>query len=687
MELSATAPRVTVAESRTQEPVLPLAVRALRFLVYALTFALMLLFLSGGTPQSKLLYPCILAIGIMNPLWALYALALYGPLFLFDQGKTHLLVAIEVLLLGAVCGELRLLGRRDVDALARVTPEATDPDSLSDPGSSTRAPVGLWPWWFAAVAVMLLSSVIIGIKMQLFREDEIAGRPDRLYATLMNIYYNWATGPDYPLRALWNWFLGMAAAVLAFRRATPLRAARWLKFGGIGLLGACLLSLLDYYGLVALDHFRWKNLDPFHAGRLQGLAGHAGWYAQWIVLMWPGLLLWWPGAGRRRRLAIGVVLGLIVFPALFLTAARASWLAVLVGSAVAGSFFFLRRRDLRPWIIGALVLLALACLAAMGMSDVVLRRLETLLRVSDRLNYYSSALILLQEFPFGTGLGMHYHYYTWWLPQYFAYYQSDHVTSHSFYLHSMAENGPFFLALLLFGAGALMLDVKRGWSLLSPGAQYIIIAFGVGAGGLFVVGAAQYFPFIRIIEVCAWIAFGFVAGIVRREAPQRFLATSRMKGVLLLSVAAIAAAAGAYERVQRPLEGRYPRFYEWNHEAKGFEFWMDRVWVVPMDPEITQIRFKLLRHAVSGTTEYRIEWPDGTEESGMIHSGETLSFAHDLAADPPSRIARRRWLTVKVGDSWIPARTLPDSQDQRPLGVWVHEFDVSRETASPKPAR
>lgn len=664
----------------------------LKVLGGALILALMTLFMMGGTPYSRLLYPAALAIGLINPVWALYAMALYGPLFLIDPGNTHLLVGIEVFILGAAGGELRQLGRtRDLSLSA--TPGQRDFDSVLK--DQTQAPVnfGLWPCVLASMLLMLAASSIFGIRLLMHREDAIGASPNEFLTTLNRMYYGWATYPEFTLRSLHNWIAGGLIAIIAARRATPLRAARWLKCGAIGLVAACLLSLLDRVGMANLDAFRRANPDPLHLGRLQGTAGHAGWFALWIVLTWPGLILWWSNKGRIRRIGVAVALIGIVAPALVLTAARASWLGA--GAALALGVVWLWRSEpaARRWIVGGLAAIAATGLLLLFASDVVGQRVATLLRFSDRANYWTSTFLFVSLWPTGIGLGTHATIYESWIPWFNEFHQPDHVTAHSIFLHPLAENGYIFLALMFGALGMVARDVARAGRVVSAGTKRILFALSAGAGGLFIAGIAQDVIYIRMVEVGLWIALGLLVGIARREAPQLFAPLDRHHAKLFLGSFVAGAALTGAVNLARHVEGAWPRAFDSDTNA-GMAYWLNKEFRLAVDPYVTRIEFSASR--VHGKGDIDVRWPDGSHDYAILEAGDSGSkarhpagrfFAREFNPPAPGEGGEPRWLTIKVtGDSFVPAHLDPASTDHRELTVYISDLWIYKAGDGPRPA-
>lgn len=640
---------------------------ALKVSGYAIVAALMALFLAGGTAYSRILYPAVLAIGIINPVWSLYAIALYGPLFLIDPGNTHLLVALEVCILGAFAGELRQLGRAGDLALS-VTPGTRDFDSVQRDHALGAPELGAWRPWGAALVLLVLGSSVYGVRLLIAREDAIAGNAAELRWTLDRAFYGWATYPEYTLRSLFNWVTAPLVALLAARRASPLRAARWLKFGAIGLVAACLVSLLDRAGLVSLDSFRRPNPDPLHSGRLQGTAGHAGWFALWIVMMWPGVVTWWHGGGRLRRAFVAGALLLVVAPALLLTAARASWLAAFAGMAVGAAYVWRRDPSLRPWIRRGVLAAAVVIIGSLAASEVVTGRLGTLLRVADRANYVTSTLTFLSLSPLGIGLGTHSLQYGWLFPPSVSFYQPDHVTAHSIMLHPLAENGPLFVVLLLGGISMAALDVRRAWRAVSFGSRRIVLALVLGGGGLVVAGLAQDVIYIRVVELSMWIAGGFIVGLCRREVPELFPALAPFGSKLLVRSAIAVACLTGLVHAARPVEGTWPRTLDFD-PAHGFSFWLDGSWRGAIDPETTRIRFIAFRK--HGEGEVRVRWPDGEREYGYLREGVGKRFERTFTG-----MEGLRWLAIQGEHPYRISEAEPGTKDPRNATFLIQDLVI-----------
>ncbi|MBI5154588.1 hypothetical protein HZA57_05070, partial [Candidatus Poribacteria bacterium] len=307
--------------------------------------------------------------------------------------------------------------------------------------------------------------------------------------------------------------------------------------------------------------------------------------------------------------------------------------------------------------------------------DVLARRLEHLLRITDRLNYYASGLIFLREHPLGLGLGMHFQYYDQWFTPWFRHYQTDHVTSHSLPLHMLIENGP--AVPLLFGAGVLFLlfETRRAWPSYSPGLRGIVLALWMGLGGILIDGAAQYFFYIRAVEFTFWVLAGFSLGLARRECAANRPRGGRTGIIALLLLTGAVAIVMARSNVRRnfadsplrpwdPIPGSSPM---------AFAQWTGRSLRMPIDPGTRAVSFSLYRQYRPG--HVKIGWPDGVMQAIEMRAGETLTLRHELKHEAGGLLAPRKWLTLEVDSTMTPHRWDPfTSPDERHLGIYVNEF-------------
>ena len=641
----------------------------------ALIFAVMGRFLLGGTVEIRILNLIGFLLGVINPVWNLYAMALLGGLFLLDPGKAHWLSHLDVLALGALFGELRLLGHPD-EELPGVTPSHETDWSRASLQQAVKVNWGLWPVIPLCLGALLFASALPGILLALYNYIRMGGSNWPMNLTGMALWGP-ATAAEWSIKALFNWCTGLGIAVVAARRATPLRVARFMKFGGIGLTAWSAAALLNWAGAMPLGELRAANPDPLQAGRLQGTAGHPGWFGQWIVLFWPGILLWTQGAGRKRRAVILLALVPAAL-ALVLTAARAAWLGAGIAGVFGALYIYRQRPELSRLLLYGVIALVVLSIGGVGIGgDVLVRRLRHLLALTDRANYYASGLVFLREYPLGIGIGMHYAFYENWFTPFFHNFQWDHVTSHSLPLHMLIENGPA-VPLLMFGAiAALLLELRRAWPQFGPGLKAIVVALWMGLAGILIDGVAQYVFYLRVVELIVWTMIGFSLGLCRSEAREPALARRTWGGAALLVLCGALAIWTATERLGRPLIEQPLGHWGAVAGAKpaAYERWMGKSLRVPIDPEARRVEFTVYRKFAPAAVTIR--WPDGVDEQFALAEEESHTVARDL--DPAAEtgaLAPRRWLEIHADSAHTPKLWLPGSGDARRLGLYITDFRV-----------
>ena len=646
--------------------------QVLRIAAYIPIVALFCFLIAGGTMESRLTYLLAFLVSFLNPIWGMYALALLGPLYLLDPGKTHLLAGLEVFVLGMAAGELRLLGRGIVGLDAAGRPCA-DYSLTRD-----ERPVswGHWPHFLMGLILLLSASSLVGLQLVFFQERPFEPTGSRWLNIALQTFYGTGTSPEWVIKSFWNWGSGILLAVIVARRANPLVMARWLKLAGLSLFVACCFSLLDWLGWLSLTDIRRANTDPLHAGRLQGTAGHAGWYGQWVVLMWPGLLLWWSRGRNKRNLVLAAALS-VVGLCLVLTAARAAWLgagaALLAGMAYLVYTYPETRRYI-PWAIGGAILVAIIGIVAGG--DTLANRLIHLFRAQDRANYYFSGLYFLRDHPFGLGLGTHFLFYEWTFTPFYRWFQPDHVTAHSLWLHTLIENGPFLPALLLGGIYGVAREVRKSWHRFDAHTRTLMIATCLGLLGLVAVSFAQYIVYIRIVELSAWIGFGGIVGLCRKKRCRVEEEVHSWGGQRLLMACGLAAALMASVNASRVYTDQMPRHYDMQQDAT-LSFWTGAEWSTPVNREVDRINFSLHRKALPA--EGTIHWPDGTEQDFRLGPEETRTFEFTREAAENDWKRRQPILRIDVAPLFTPAEYLEGNEDRRQLGVYVSGLRLESE--------
>lgn len=665
-------------------------VRLLRILAFLPLIFCVLVFLSGGTPQSRTLYTLALLLGLLNPVWSLYALALLGGLYLNSSGSFYLNTLVDALAIGALMGELRLLGRVDREFLL-------DPHLLrgADPlapdvGRRLKVAWGAWPAVGIGVVLLVWAAAVPSFIYSVFEETNDFGVSWVRYTT-HKMLWGWESDVQFGLRAACNWTVGMGLLAVAARRATAFRVARFFKLGAIGLLACCAAGLLEVacqkMGVrwFALTELRAANLHPWQAGRFQATAGHAGWFGQWILVFWPGVVLLGLDGGWRRRVLAGGALLLVLF-CLILTGARAAWLGMLAAAGALGMFLLLARlvriRTLLVWLlVGAGLLVVLGGLAYLAGGEVLGERMLRTLNFSGRENYFSSGAIMLRQFPLGIGLGQHFiQYHTWFTNVTYLYFQHDHVTAHNFLLHLLIENGPFLPLVVFGGVTFLFAEFLRVWPALAPEHRILALLPVLVLVGLMADGVAQYFFYIRVIEYSFWIVAGLGLGLYRRYVPRADTMGSCWVARGMLVATGVGAILTASAHFNRPLIDAYPRVWDVACDSEtGNCFnarWTAKSARFPIEPNAVAVQFTLYRRGLPARV--LITWPDGERQVLDMHAEAWVPLKKDLEPIDhyPGRFETRRWVRIDTDVTYTPARWETGSTDKRPLGVYINELFV-----------
>lgn len=640
--------------------------RVVRAALLILIFIWMAFWLSVGTIESRILYGVLFGLAFSNVSWGFLLLAMLGPLFLQDMGKVHILMGVDVLTVGLMAGALR---------------------EWRPSGTGRRSQVvhyGVWPHFLIGLFFLLFASSFVGLQLVWLRENFVDGLSGLGYRWLQ-MYVGTASEPEWALRSLWNWTTGMLLAVVAARRMDEIMAARWLKIGAISMAVACVFSLLDWaagrfpgWTGFNLNGLRLPNPDPLQNGRLQGTAGHPGWFAQWIVLMWPGLLLWW-SPSRNKRNAV-VLAGVFVCGlAMVLSAARAGWLGMIVSLGIAFIFMMRHYPALKaklPWLIGVAVAVMVIALAIGG--EYLWFRLDNILRAQDRANYYVTGLTFLRLFPFGLGLGTHYRFYGWMIPPDYRWGQEDFVDSHNLLLHTLVENGPFVPIMIVLGAVGLAIELRRAWPQLLQSQREILGCMALALIGIAVVSIAQYIVYIRVVELGIWVMAGTVIGICRSRCALHSSPLESPRGRRILLACGVGAALMASMNAHRVYADEVPRIRDYDDQGR-LAVWTGLRWQVAVEGDVDYIAFNLYRRALA--TDVTVTWPDGTVEHHRMEPGPLSTPLHDREAGLflerhfQPREARwyqePGWLKIEVSSLWTPAEVIPDATDTRGLGVYI----------------
>jgi len=652
------------------ESTVPAWVKVVRALaLVAIAFAALVL-LSVGTAESRLAISIILIFGAFMPRINLYSLALFGPLYLDTSGANSfgMNLVVEALALGTVLGTV--LHWRQLRG-----------ENQRSFGVFPFLALGVWFFVFAAAFPSLVYAM----------HDALPpGVENRMRYAVLSAFGGWTEGTIYyGIRGLFNWTLGLSFAACCAVLVTKNVVFRFYVAGVIGLAFACLFGLLDYgmagweKPLLSLEELRRSNTDPHQAGRFQGTAGHAGWFGQWTLLVWPGILLLLTVPNRKVKVATALAAGLALL-CLILTSARATWVGIAF--SVGMLLFVLPLREfITPRKIGAAIgtgtVVLLIGIFAGG--EVLRSRFLGFLELAGRENYLSSALTFIREYPFGIGLGQHSMMYgTLFNYRSTKWFQNDFTTSHNFYLNVASEQS--LLALLFYGfaLGLLCFVALAMLRKLSTESKFIVAACLASIAGLLINGIAQYFFYIHAVEMAFWAIVGILVGLLSSEASDRFPFTSRSRvvGLVILVIAGVCASVMLFFQTQRPLVDAPPR--KWVIESGDGTAHLVR-WTTPLDrtaidSDASRIRFTLYRKGLAANVTIR--WPDGLVEEFEIPAEGYRVFDRRIQPVEPvgfaSRYRPRRFFEIETSPPYTLSRWSPALADHRELGVYVNEFYV-----------
>ena len=156
--------------------------------------------------------------------------------------------------------------------------------------------------------------------------------------------------PLYPIASVNRLWLFLTFAVALSAQAEAGALYRRLVWGiAWAVIAAVVLGLLDFAGVLSLARYNQSQLF-FGAGyrRLQSTLGNPSWFACFVACAVPFVLLEWNEPPRWLRLVLAASFPLTA-ASLFLSGARASWLAGLGMLAALAALRFSARRLGRPF--------------------------------------------------------------------------------------------------------------------------------------------------------------------------------------------------------------------------------------------------------------------------------------------------------------------------------------------------
>jgi O-antigen ligase len=205
------------------------------------------------------------------------------------------------------------------------------------PGARTFAP-------FAAFALVATASLLLlpaaVLEHRLFLEGAGFARA---------VLGAFPKDPLYPIASVNRLWLFLLFAGLLAAQAEGVRLYRKLVRGvALAAIAAAMLGLLDFAGVLSLDGYNLSNL--FYGReyrRLQSTFGNPSWFACFAACSLPFVWLAFEDARGRARMALAAAFPLLA-ASLFLSGARAGWLAALVLIVVLVAARVVARRSGRP---------------------------------------------------------------------------------------------------------------------------------------------------------------------------------------------------------------------------------------------------------------------------------------------------------------------------------------------------
>lgn len=141
------------------------------------------------------------------------------------------------------------------------------------------------------------------------------------WATPENPYYSIAAGNRLVLFAILVFLLGRNSTAEVLYRRIFIGCA-------LSVVAACLLGLLNHFEIISLTWYRPNFLTGSEVGRLHSVFGNPGWFAEYVIVCTPFILLLLGRiTGLTTRLIVLSAAFVLVGTSLLLTGSRTSWFA------------------------------------------------------------------------------------------------------------------------------------------------------------------------------------------------------------------------------------------------------------------------------------------------------------------------------------------------------------------------
>ena len=494
----------------------------------------------GSTFQIIIL--TFLGIGLVcasiKPVWGLYALVFFIPLFGNHPSGPYLFLLDILLLLIIANWIIRLLKEKDLRFY--------------------RTHLDLPIILFLLISLVSAIPYIIYLYQNTFQWSDIF----QFFRAVANVNEHY---PLYTMQCILNLLFGVLLYLFAINNLDNLKQINWLIFWLlVSFILTNLYGLLDYLEIISLplewseytfersrNYFRYGPSHCVHA-----TFWNPRWYAEYLILVSPFLFaLISIQKGYRKWLLL--LTAILVTINLVLSYARGGWVSYPVVIVCMLLLFILtsqtpskRKKPRRKiwWSLGTITL-------ALALSLVLLRPLLVELKIVERFSSISQgdvrlhlgkvALVIFTEHPLmGAGLGSYAWNYLEHIPPSHPAYHQDHGTAHNNHLQILAERG--ILGLLIFG-WLLYLAFKIGIRTMQGGDRRVRSLAGASLGflvGFVVYSFVQDLFYIHALELMFWLNLSLISLAARLgniEIPQRKL-LPKLRMIILflfLSLAAI----------------------------------------------------------------------------------------------------------------------------------------------------
>ena len=526
--------------------------------------------------------------------------------------------------------------------------------------------------------------------------------------------------PLYSLAAVNRLLLFVIFILLINNNSMVDKLYRMLFFGcACSVLMACLFGLLNQYGIISLAWYRPEFRDAAGVDRLHSVFGNPGWFAEYILVCTPLILLLISGMkGRLFRVFVFSSTFVCIGFSLLLTGSRTSWLIFPFVTFFCCVFFLLLYEDQEGTILwkelklrcvqvcggGLVICLLIGSIlmvagrdsstgdqgGSLSRTQYLLQRIHDITNPSVRSKLWRESLVLVGESPV---FGMGYESYRWHQEVMSSVPDSRFIqqrqtsnnwdTAHNFYIQLVAGNGIagllVWLLLTAYVAFLLCRDAIANRNVQSFALLGSLISFHL-------YGFTQSMQYIASIYFLVFLVIGYA---MRLESKQKIPAMKRVGKYGAIAALVVAVSGGFVystnlqshklaERYGLPYYGverqgtQYKGFYKKEDWGKdGFYRWSGRAAeIVLRGSGAVQFQFSCYAPRLEQLPLTLDVMLDGRAiDQYTFRKGEKITRTYFL----PVR-ARQSLVTLRLQLSrvWNPKREKVNN-DTRNLGIAVSE--------------